>query len=80
MEIILSCPHCEMQILIMENEINCAIFRHGAYKENMNQINPHTCKEECERLVKENLIHGCGKPFRLIKENNEYKAIICDYI
>jgi len=64
----------------MENEINCAIFRHGAYIKNLKQINPHACKKECDRLVEENLIHGCGKPFRLVKEGNEYKAIVCDYI
>ncbi len=80
MEIIISCPHCDKNILIMENEINCAIFRHGSYKKNLQQMNPHEKKEECDRLAQENLIYGCGKPFRLIKEENIYKAIICDYI
>jgi hypothetical protein len=71
-EIIVLCPHCELNILVMENEIACAIFRHGTYKQNFNQINPHEKKEICEKLVEEDLIHGCGKPFRLIKDNNEY--------
>ncbi len=79
MEIIISCPHCDQNILVMEKEINCAIFRHGSYKINLKQINPHEKKEECDRLAKEDLIFGCGKPFRIIKEE-EYKAIICDYI
>ncbi len=79
MEIIIICPHCEDNILIMEKEINCAIFRHGVYKKTLKQINPHEKKEECDRLVNENLIYGCGKPFKLIKEE-EYKAIVCDYI
>jgi len=77
-EIVVLCPHCESNILI--TEINCAIFRHGAYKENYNQMNPHERKEECDRLVSENLVFGCGKPFKLVKESEEYKAIVCDYI
>ncbi len=80
MEIIILCPHCQNNILIMKNEINCAIFRHGSYKKNLKQMNPHEKKEECDRLAQENLIYGCGKPFRLIKEENIYKAIVCDYI
>lgn len=79
-EIIVICPHCELDILIMENEINCSIFRHGVYKKNFKQMNPHEKKEECERLAKENLIHGCGKPFKISKDIKEYKAVICDYI
>jgi hypothetical protein len=79
-EIIILCPHCELNILVMENEIACAIFRHGVYKQNFTQINPHERKEICEKLVNENLIHGCGKPFKLVKENDQYKAEICDYI
>lgn len=80
MEIVVPCPHCEKQILIMQKEINCAIFRHGAFKKDKKQVNPHTKKEECDRLVRENLIYGCGKPFKLVKEKEEYKAIVCDYI
>lgn len=79
-EIIVLCPHCKNDILIMENEINCAIFRHGVYKKTFRQINPHENKETCDKLFAEDLIHGCGKPFKLIKENDEYKAEICDYI
>lgn len=79
-EIIVLCPQCHNNVLIMENEINCAIFRHGIYKNNFKQINPHEKKEACDRLVEEGSIHGCGKPFKLIKEENEYKAVICDYI
>jgi hypothetical protein len=40
----------------MKNEINCAIFRHGSYKKNLQQMNPHEKKEECDRLAQENLI------------------------
>ena len=78
--IILQCPHCELQIVIYKNEINCGIFRHGVMKDSEMQIGPHSSKVECEKLVAGNLIYGCGKPFRIIKSNNEYKAEICDYI
>lgn len=37
-EIYVECPHCKKFVLIMYNEINCAIFRNGAYKHNLQQI------------------------------------------
>lgn len=74
------CPHCENSIQIYKNEINCAIFRHGVFINNGQQINPHCSKDKCEKYVNQNLIYGCGKPFKIINDNNNYKAIICDYI
>lgn len=79
-EIYVVCSHCKELILIMSNEINCAIFRHGAYKHNLQQIQSHETKENCDKLFSENKIYGCGKPFRLLEKNNEYIAEICDYI
>lgn len=61
----LSCPHCDSTIEVPRRAINCKIFRCGAYRRpGLPPINPHTPKEECERLVEKGLIHGCGKPFR----------------
>ena len=77
--IIIICPHCNVEILVYENEIKCAIFRHGIYKDTYKQINPHLSRELCEKLINDNLIIGCGKPFQLIKKNNTWKAEICDY-
>lgn len=76
--IIVECPHCKLLIEI--DEINCAIFRHGIFKKNNQQINPHSSKEDCDRYVKNNLIIGCGKPFRLLLDNKEHNAVVCDYI
>jgi hypothetical protein len=78
--IVVECPNCQNQIQIFRNEINCAIFRHGILKSNGEQIGPHTPKQECEALVLNKLIYGCGKPFRLVNNNNVYNAEICDYI
>ena len=44
------------------------------------QINPHCSKEECDTYIENNLIFGCGKPFRVIMDGSEYKTEICDYI
>ena len=76
----LTCPHCELQIVIYKNEINCAIFRHGVMKGTGMQIAPHSSKAKCDDLIAKNLIYGCGKPFKVVQLNNEYKAEICDYI
>jgi len=78
MSFFVECPHCACQVEIVA--VNCAIFRHGIYKESGQQVNPHAPKSECDRLSEQNLIYGCGKAFRLIQQNNEYKAVICDYI
>ena len=73
------CPHCYDGILI--EQINCAIFRHGVIKATLTQISPHATKDVCCRLLENNLIFGCGKPFRVVKNNqNEYIAIVCDYV
>lgn len=71
-----NCPHCNITIIVMKNQLNCKIFRCGIYKSNSKPINPHASKIECDKLVQNNLIIGCGKPF-IIKNN---KVEICGYI
>ena len=78
--LIVNCPHC-LELVLIE-QLNCCIFRHGVFKTNGTQICPHSSKEKCDHYIQHNLILGCGKPFKIIKneDNNEYKAIICEYI
>lgn len=80
MEICVNCPHCSNIIFIYKNEINCNIFRHGIVKTTMKQMVPHSSKEICDSMAKNGDIYGCGKPFTLIMNNNDYKAVPCDYI
>lgn len=75
---IFECPHCDRTITVKQNELNCCIFRCGVYKNNFQQIPPHSKKEECDRLKDNDLIYGCGKPFKFNKQNNLVE--ICDYI
>lgn len=77
-DIIIMCPHCNM--LIFLEKLNCCIFRHGVLKKNAKQINPHAPRELCDYYVREDLIYGCGKPFKIEFINNSLQAIICDYI
>ncbi len=75
------CPHCEAFVSVKIQEINCAIFRHGTYKESYKQLDPHLCKDECDRLVRENLIYGCGRPFQLVRlPDSKYAVQVCEYI
>ncbi len=74
----IKCPHCNEYVII--EQINCAIFRHGIFKLNLVQINPHLSKLDCDRLKEQDLIYGCGKPFKVIFKNNEWIGIECDYI
>lgn len=77
--IYVECPHCKDYIFILLKELNCRIFRHGVYKNNFQQIDPHMKKEECDQLKEKNLIYGCGKPFKINFDGFWY-AEICDYI
>lgn len=63
--------------MVHSTELHCRIFRHGIYRESREPISPHASKEECERLVTENIIEGCGKPFRV---TDSMEAVVCDYI
>ena len=60
-------------------ELNCRIFRHGVYKDNYKQIDPHMKKDECDLLKEKGLIYGCSKPFKINFDGFWY-AEICDYI
>jgi hypothetical protein len=75
---ILKCPHCNEFVII--EKINCAIFRHGILKKNLKQIDPHSLKELCEYFVNNDLIYGCGKPFRIVIKDNNLLTEICDYL
>ena len=77
-QFIVKCPHCNEIILI--EEINCKIFRHGVFKNNLKQIDPHLSKEKCDLLINNKEIYGCGKPFRIIQKDNVWISEICDYI
>ena len=79
-ELVFSCPHCEQPILIYENEINCMIFRHAVFKETMEQVDPHASKEMLDLLVMENKVYGCGKPFRLIRNEGSFLIVECGYV
>ena len=78
LDLIIKCPHCDQQILI--EELNCKIFRHGILKKTNIQINPHASKLECDNYTSNDLIYGCGKPFKIIEINNLYITEKCDYI
>ena len=69
-----NCPHCQGLVEIIE--LNCCIFRHGVFKDTDIQIDPHLIETECNRLVEQDLINGCGKPFRIVDGVVE----ICGYI
>jgi hypothetical protein len=77
-EPILKCPHCDEYIII--EKLNCGIFRHGLLISNGQQINPHAPKNICDYYKLNNLIYGCGKPFRILLRENKFVVEICQYI
>ncbi len=75
--LILECPHCNETIIVLENEINCGIFRHAIYK-NWSQFPPHAPKSECDKAKENDYIYGCGKPLKYDQDSKKF--IVCDYI
>lgn len=81
---IVECPHCNGSIIV--TKLNCGIFRHGVFKKTNKPIDPHLSQVGCEKLITDNVIYGCGKPFQIVisekGENNSHTHIVskCDYI
>jgi hypothetical protein len=72
----LPCPHCQELIEVLE--INCAIFRHAAFRANGLQVPPHAPREECEGWVARSEVYGCARPFRYNPARHALEA--CDWI
>jgi hypothetical protein len=71
-----NCPKCNIQIEVLIKELNCRIFRCGAYKETLEPINPHASLEECNNLLKNDLIYGCTQPFKILQN---MEVVTCEY-
>jgi hypothetical protein len=78
---IFQCPHCNIYVQVLKTEVNCQIFRHGVIINTGKHIDPHASEEVCDKLVRENLVYGCCKPFKLFFGKNGIitHSDICDY-
>ena len=78
---IFQCPNCNHDVIVDKRDINCCIFRHGIFKNNFQQIPPHSSENMCKKYIENDQIYGCGLPFQInfISETN-YEVIKCDYI
>ena len=70
------CPHCGLLVQVPRTEIRCSIFRHGVWRRDFGFCPPHASKRECDQWIEEELIWGCGKPFRFTGES----VTLCGYI
>jgi len=77
-ELIVKCPNCN-EIIIIE-QLNCCIFRHAIMKNTGIQIDPHSSKEVCDKLLNDKLIFGCGNPFKIIINGEKITVEKCGYI
>jgi hypothetical protein len=74
---VLPCPHCQGGIEVIA--LNCGIFIHARRKDTT-EVDPHASRQECEQLLANNLIDGCGKALRIVKkESGEYELSPLDY-
>ena len=67
---VFTCLHCNETFVINMKDFNCKILRHGVYKHNLQQINPHASKEECDMLVATGRIYGCAGPLQIIESES----------
>ena len=72
-----TCPRCGLYIYV--EELNCGIFRCATLKQSFRRVNPHTPFEVIEKLLKEDLIYGCGAAFKLVIEDGKYISSLCSY-
>ena len=81
MEYMFTCLHCQEPFVISHKEFNCRILRHGVYKHNLQPINPHATKEDCDTLLRNESIYGCAGPLQIVASPaGLYEIYICDYI
>jgi len=67
---IFECPHCNFPVQVSEHGVKCGIFRHATMKSTGKQINPHAPQDHCDRLLAQDLVYGCTKPFKLFRGPN----------
>ena len=79
--VVKKCPHCNMLVILPKMHFNCMIYRHGVYKDTLEQMDPHLKKPICDKLARDGLIYGCGKPFKITQiAYNNYVISKCGYI
>jgi hypothetical protein len=72
------CPHCNLWIEV--KDLNCCIFRHGAYIGTYEPINPHASQQEVQSLKDAGKIVGCGGPHKLeMSPSGEWTVRICSW-
>jgi|688.fasta_scaffold242740_2 hypothetical protein len=71
-----ACPHCGATIAVVD--IACGIFRCGLLKEGKGEtpVPPHADKATCDRLVQQNKVWGCARPFKF----DGHRATACGYV
>lgn len=77
---IFKCPHCDQFIIVHVTELNCKIFRHGCYKFNGVQVDPHASEQMCNILKNSDKVIGCCNPFQIVCVDDKLYAIKCGYI
>lgn len=65
-----SCPWCfqtglDSKVIVAETELNCRRMIHGVFKQGGQPVPPHASRVECEQLLQQSLINGCGKALQI---------------
>ena len=71
-----ACPHCNTMCQVHKKDIRCTIFRHAVYKKNLSFVDPHATETQCSKWIEDDVVYGCGKPFKFDGESIEK----CGYI
>lgn len=62
---VIQCPHCGDTMFLYRKEIKCGKIRHGTILSKNRQLHFNTSDEKCVQLLRDRLVIGCTKPFRV---------------
>ena len=75
--LIFNCPHCDKYIIIPLSSLNGnENFIHAIFINNYEQVDPNLTEIECQYLLENNMVFGCCKKFKIIRQNDIYNVFL----
>ena len=74
-----TCPHCLCYVKIYDDEVNCKLFVHAAFKRDHKSVDPHASRQQCDEWLASGLVFGCANAFGLRLENGTWQTFARDH-
>lgn len=63
---VFQCPHCGDTMFLYRKEVECGKIRHGTILTKNRQLHFNISDKKCAQLLRDKLVAGCTKPFRVV--------------